>query len=255
MNGNLNSNRARRHSLKGTELGAGRRREKKSLDTRRDKYMYTSRQVTIIYGNKIKPQGRPREKLGIEETARQGVQNDRLPRLGSFRVSPPRSVFENEARYVILFITAKCKPVTAERGAERNINTNGQICLAGFCLSWECTRDWKIARATTSEQKRLTSGNKMESIRYASKQVNKPPTRTHHVRFTGWKRFFPRAVLQTTRNLTPPRPGTVFFPSLSSIFVGWRFFFPPTLSFDELWANDKQRATWPLANVSCTSTD
>lgn len=35
-------------------------------------------------------------------------------------------------------------------------------------------------RATTSEQKRLTSGNKMESIRYASKQVNKPPTRTHH---------------------------------------------------------------------------
>lgn len=115
--------------------GARRRREKKSLDTRRDKYMYTSRQVTIIYGNKIKPQGRPREKLGIEETARQGVQNDRLPRLGSFRVSPPRSVFENEARYVILFITAKCKPVTAERGAERNINTNGQICLAGFCLS------------------------------------------------------------------------------------------------------------------------
>lgn len=96
--------------------GRGRRREKKSLDTRRDKYMYTSRQVTIIYGNKIKPQGRPREKLGIEETARQGVQNDRLPRLGSFRVSPPRSVFENEARYVILFITAKCKPVTAERG-------------------------------------------------------------------------------------------------------------------------------------------
>lgn len=96
--------------------GGGRRREKKSLDTRRDKYMYTSRQVTIIYGNKIKPQGRPREKLGIEETARQGVQNDRLSRLGSFRVSPPRSVFENEARYVILFITAKCKPVTAERG-------------------------------------------------------------------------------------------------------------------------------------------
>lgn len=81
--------------------------------------MYTSRQVTIIYGNKIKPQGRPREKLGIEETARQGVQNDRLPRLGSFRVSPPRSVFENEARYVILFITAKCKPVTAERGGKK----------------------------------------------------------------------------------------------------------------------------------------
>lgn len=108
-----------------------RRREKKSLDTRRDKYMYTSRQVTIIYGNKIKPQGRPREKLGIEETARQGVQNDRLPRLGSFRVSPPRSVFENEARYVILFITAKCKR-WPRKGAERYINTNGQICWSAF---------------------------------------------------------------------------------------------------------------------------
>lgn len=86
------------------ELGGGKKEEEEGKEitwhSARQIYVHLSPGDHTIYGNKIKPQERPREKLGIEETARQGVQNDRLPRLGSFRVSLLLVRYSKRTRHV-----------------------------------------------------------------------------------------------------------------------------------------------------------
>lgn len=131
--------------------------------------------------------------------------------------------------------------MTAERGGKKYQHGADRSCLRRFAIPRERENVRAIGKLRR-EQKRLTSGNKMESIRYASKQVNKPPTRTHHDSLAGT--FLSTRALANNAESYHVLAPFFFLPPFPSIFVVFFFFcflIFLSLSFDELWEDDKTK--------------
>lgn len=111
--------------------------------------------------------------------------------------------------------------MTAERGGKKYQHGADRSCLRRFAIPRERENVRAIGKLRR-EQKRLTSGNKMESIRYASKQVNKPPTRTHHDSLAGT--FLSTRALANNAESYHVLAPFFFLPPFPSIFVVFFFF-------------------------------